>query len=165
MISYKILSKLLTFLPKSISTRYGMPKADIATISPLLLVTGLILPALVSNRFVFFIIHHLLNRSHKFVTPYLFLLISSELISSPRVSSNPMEMFIQYGMPLKLITSSLTWLVFQFAITNYADGATPGTPFFISLIIVMFLHEIAGTLIFVSLMAFFNKVSLRDMCN
>lgn len=109
-----------------------MPKADIATISPLLLIVGLVLPAVVSER----------------------------------VSKKPIDMFINVGMPLKLVTSALTWLVFQYSIYIYGgndekvgDGLPHKELFFISLIVVMVIHELAGTLVFVSLMSFFNRIS------
>ena len=111
---------------------YGMPKADIATISPLLLIVGLFLPALVSEK----------------------------------VSKKPIDMFINVGMPLKLVTSALTWLVFQYAVYNYSGKASKAGDdmphmelFYGTLIIVMVIHEVAGTLVFVSLMSFFNKIS------
>lgn len=104
---------------------YGMPKADIATISPVLLVVGLLLPALIA----------------------------------PIVTSRPLDVFM-VGMPLKLFTSAMGWLVVQSTKAAYSgDSKQPGTLYFGSLLGVMVLHEIAGTLIFVSLMTFFNKVS------
>jgi PAT family acetyl-CoA transporter-like MFS transporter 1 len=103
---------------------YGMPKADIATISPVLLVIGLFLPALVA----------------------------------PVVTTRPLEVFM-WGMPMKLATSALGWVVVQSTKSAYAGGAEPGMLYFSSLLGVMILHEVAGTLIFISLMTFFNKVS------
>ena len=102
---------------------YGMPKADIATISPLLLVVGLVLPFVLGSA----------------------------------VSSRPMDMFL-LGIPLKLLTSSLFWLVAQSTPQAYSSGA-PSAAFFVPLIAVSILHEIAGSLIFLSQMSFFAKVS------
>ena len=45
------------------------------------------------------------------------------------------------------------------AVRAYADTATPGPLFFAVLIVVSVLHEVAGTLVFVSMMSFFAKVS------
>ena len=101
---------------------YGLPKADIATISPLLLLVGLILPALISSK----------------------------------VSKNPLEIFM-YGVPLKLLTTGLSWVAFQ-ALAQL-QGSSPSFVFYVFLVAVMVLHEIAGTLIFLSLMSFFNIVS------
>jgi len=103
---------------------YGMPKADIATISPVLLVIGLVLPA----------------------------------IMAPIVTSRPLDVFM-IGMPLKLLTSLLGWVVVQSTKSAYAGGSEPGFVYFGSLLGVMVMHEVAGTLIFISLMTFFNKVS------
>lgn len=103
---------------------YGMPKADIATISPVLLLIGLVLPAAVA----------------------------------PIVTSRPLDVFM-IGMPLKLLTSAMGWFVVQSTKSAYAGGQEPGMFYFGSLLGVMILHEVAGTLIFISLMTFFNKVS------
>ena len=100
--------------------------------TPLLLIVGLVLPAMVGEK----------------------------------VSKKPIDMFINIGMPLKLVTSALTWLVFQYSIYTYGDNAGKadnGVPhtelFYGSLIFVSVVHELAGTLVFVSLMSFFNRIS------
>ena len=103
---------------------YGMPKADIATISPVLLVIGLFLPAL----------------------------------ASPIVTSRPLDV-LMWGIPMKLATSALGWVVVQSTKAAYEGGREPGMLYFGFLLGSMILHEIAGTLIFISFMAFFAKVS------
>jgi len=109
---------------------YGMPKADIAMISPLLLVIGLVLPAVVSDA----------------------------------VSKRPLDIFM-LGLPLKLVGSFLGWLAVQTAYRAYQDdhgvpgGAHPGWWFFAPLVVIMVLNEIAGSLIFASVMSFFAKIS------
>ena len=109
---------------------YGMPKADIAMISPLLLVIGLVLPAVVSDA----------------------------------VSKRPLDIFM-LGIPLKLVGSFLGWLAVQTAYRAYQDdhgipgGASPGWWFFAPLVVIMVLNEVAGSLIFASVMSFFAKIS------
>lgn len=103
---------------------YGMPKADIATISPVLLVIGLFLPAL----------------------------------ASPIVTTRPLDV-LMWGIPMKLATSALGWAVVQSTKAAYSGGREPGVLYFGALLSSMILHEVAGTLIFISFMAFFAKVS------
>lgn len=103
---------------------YGMPKADIATVSPVLLGVGLLLPA----------------------------------VLAPYVSRHPLDIFL-VGIPLKIGTSLLSWYMFEFASRTFTDGSNPGSFFFGPLIVTMVLHEMAGTMIFVAQMAFFNKIS------
>ena len=103
----------------------GMSKADIATISPLLLIIGLVLPAFTSNL----------------------------------VSKVPLNVFM-VGVYLKLFTSACMWFVVGSAKQAYRDpNVEPGFSFFAPLIVTMMLHEVAGTLMFVSIMSFHSKVS------
>lgn len=103
---------------------YGMPKADIATISPLLLLVGLLLPA----------------------------------ITSRAVSNKPLDMYM-WGMPLKILTSLLGWVMVQYTSSAYGGGKSPSMLFFASLVTIMVLHEVAGNLMFISSMSFFAKIS------
>ena len=105
---------------------YGMPKADIASISPLLLVISLILPA----------------------------------ITGKYVAQQPMTVFIG-GVCLKIVTSLLVWCVFQLSVIEYgADMPNgPSTSFYVVTVVVMGLNELAGNIIFGSMMAFFARVS------
>lgn len=102
---------------------YGMPKADLATISPVLLLTGVLLPALVSTS----------------------------------VSMNPMGMMCR-AIPLKLVASLLMWMMVMRTKDAYQDGQ-PGITFFGPLVAISLLNEVAGTLIFISQMSFFSKIS------
>lgn len=101
-----------------------MPKADIATISPILLVVGLVLPALTSES----------------------------------VSKRPLDVFM-VGIPLKLVTSVLGWYAVQTTHKAYQGGSEPGILFFGPLVAILVLNEIAGSLIFSSVMSFFARVS------
>jgi PAT family acetyl-CoA transporter-like MFS transporter 1 len=101
-----------------------MPKADIATISPILLIIGLVLPALTSER----------------------------------VSKKPLDVFM-IGIPLKLATSVLGWFAVQTTYKVYQEGSEPGIFFFVPLVVILVLNEIAGSLIFSSVMSFFARVS------
>ncbi len=101
-----------------------MPKADIATVSPLLLAVGLLLPALLSSA----------------------------------VASRPLDMLV-VGIPLKILTSASLWAVLQLTKTAYAGGASPGMEYFAPLVAALVLHEVAGSLVFNSLMAYFSRVS------
>lgn len=101
-----------------------MPKADIATISPILLLIGLILPALTSES----------------------------------VSKRPLDMFM-IGIPLKLVTSLLGWLAVQSTRRAYQGDNEPGVLFFGPLVAILVMNEIAGSLIFSSVMSFFARVS------
>lgn len=103
----------------------GMPKADIATYSPIPLVIGLFLPALIG-----------------------------------RVVANDPISIVQVGIPLKLFTCFLSFLVVQATTDAYANGSQEQPYLFIiGYIATLILHEVAGTLIFMSFMSFFNKVS------
>lgn len=101
-----------------------MPKSDLATISPVLLSIGLVLPA----------------------------------VASSIVATHPLSTFL-WGTVSKLCTSTLLWMILQYIPNVYANGAEPSYIFFTGLTVAMFLHECAGTLIFISLMSFFSKIS------
>ena len=106
---------------------YGMPKADIATYSPIPLVIGLCLPAFISTV----------------------------------VASDPISV-VQFGIPLKIFTCFLSFLVVQATPAAYAAGASssgPSLSFICGYVGTLVLHEVAGTLIYMSFMAFFNKVA------
>jgi PAT family acetyl-CoA transporter-like MFS transporter 1 len=106
---------------------YGMPKADIATYSPIPLVIGLFLPAFISST----------------------------------VAADPISV-VRLGIPLKLFTCFLSFLVVQATPAAYAyaaQGIGPSTSFLCGFVGTMILHEISGTLIFMSFMSFFNKVA------
>lgn len=100
----------------------GLSKADLATISPLLLLIGLVLPALVSGS----------------------------------VASNPMRVF-RIGYPLKLFTSLLAWVSVNVCRQAFRSPIAPSFWFYAPLTLLMALHEVAGVLVFVSMMSFFAK--------
>ena len=107
----------------------GMPKADIATYSPISLVIGLFLPALIGRM----------------------------------VASDPISI-VQIGVPLKLFTCFLSFLVVQATTEAYSavnQGEEASYPYFFifGYVLTLVLNEVAGTLIFMSFMSFFNKVS------
>lgn len=103
---------------------YGMPKEDIATMSPILLILSLTLPAVTGQIFV----------------------------------QQPMKMFL-LGIKFKMFTSILMWCVFHLSIEEYGEGRTPSTGFYIVLLVVMALNELAGNFIFGAQMTFFAKIS------
>jgi MFS transporter, PAT family, solute carrier family 33 (acetyl-CoA transportor), member 1 len=103
---------------------YGMPKADLATISPLLLLVGLTLPVLTSRL----------------------------------VNADPMHTFI-LGIKAKLLNSAFLWIVLQYTSTAYAASNSNSSVFLIVLTLGLFLNECFGTLIFISAMTFFSKIS------
>jgi PAT family acetyl-CoA transporter-like MFS transporter 1 len=109
---------------------YGMPKSDIATISPILLFLSILMPALTGKYF----------------------------------SRQPLSMFLG-GVILKVITSMLIWCVFELAVIEYKhfDGSSnsdrPSNSFFVLLIVVLALHELAGNFIFGALMSYFAKIA------
>lgn len=76
------------------------------------------------------------------------------------VSTRPLDT-LAIGIPLKIFTSASLWFVLQSTRSAYAEGAasSPGIEFFLPLIAALVLHEIAGSLVFNSLMAFFSRVS------
>lgn len=105
----------------------GMPKADIATYSPIPLVIGLFLPAVIGRV----------------------------------VAHDPISI-VQIGIPLKLFTCFLSFLVVQATSAAYAETEAEGqvsSLFIMGFVCTLVLHEVAGTLIFMSFMSFFNKVS------
>ena len=106
---------------------YGMPKADIATYSPISLVIGLFLPAFMSSI----------------------------------VAADPISV-VRWGIPLKVFTCFLSFLVVQAtpaAYANVAQGEGPTTNFLCGFVGTMIMHEISGTLIYMSFMSFFNKIA------
>lgn len=113
----------------------------------------------------------------------LFVLNKLPAVTSKSVTSTPLDLVV-FAIPLKLATSAGIWLAAQWTIDTYADGhwslflcisnrnrynflllffllvgSVPGYSFFLPLVTLMLLNEIAGTLIFISLMSFFSKVS------
>ncbi len=101
-----------------------MPKADLATISPLLLLVGLMLPLLISRT----------------------------------VNSNPMTYFVG-GIKAKLISSLLLWMISSFTGAAYSDKDHVPVSFLVMLTIGMIANECFGTVVFVSAMTFFSKIS------
>lgn len=101
----------------------GMPKADIASISPLLMVIGLVLPAVIGG-----------------VT-----------------SSNPLDVLL-LGAFMRTIGALFSWLVIQSTKAAYATG-TPSFSFFTIVVLVSIFNEVGGRLVFVSMMAYFAKIS------
>jgi len=83
-------------------------------------------------------------------------------ISSGAVSNRPLEIYM-WGIPLKILTSFLGWVMVQHTASAYEQSSEnsnpPGMPFFASIVIIMVLHEVAGNLIFISSMSFFAKIS------
>jgi MFS transporter, PAT family, solute carrier family 33 (acetyl-CoA transportor), member 1 len=104
----------------------GMTKADIATYSPIPLVIGLFLPAMMG-----------------------------------RIVANDPIRVVQYGVPLKIFTCFLSYVVVQATTAAYGGGvdAQPSSLFIAGYVGTLVLHEVAGTLLFMSFMSFFNKVS------
>lgn len=74
------------------------------------------------------------------------------------VASYPLTTFL-WGTGSKMITSVILWAILQYIPSVYANGSEPSYLFFTGLTTMMFLHECAGTLIFISLMSFFSKIS------
>ncbi len=101
-----------------------MPKADFATISPLLLLVGLMLPLLISRT----------------------------------VNSNPMTYFVG-GIKAKLISSLILWLISSFTSAAYSEKDNVPVPFLVVLTMGMIANECFGTVVFVSAMTFFSKIS------
>lgn len=101
----------------------GMPKADIASISPLLMVIGLVLPAFIGG-----------------VT-----------------SSNPLDVFL-LGAFMRIAGALFSWLVIQSTKAAYATG-TPSLSFFTIVVLVSIFNEVGSRLVFVSMMAYFAKIS------
>jgi hypothetical protein len=88
-----------------------MPKADIAMISPLLLITGLVVKETlrISCPVIF-------NLS-------IFLKFYSKLpaLTSKSVTSTPLDLVV-FAIPLKIITSAGIWMAAQWTIDAYAHG-------------------------------------------
>ena len=63
------------------------------------------------------------------------------------------------GILVKIATSVGLWLMVQRTREAYEDPAGPHLSFMGPLVTVMLVHEIAGNLVFISMMAFFSRVS------
>jgi PAT family acetyl-CoA transporter-like MFS transporter 1 len=101
-----------------------MPKSDLATISPLLLIVGLVLPLLTSNM----------------------------------VNEHPMKTFL-WGIKAKMVSSFLLWIISGFTSSAYANPDNVSITYLTTLTITMVANECFGTMIFVSAMTFFSKIS------
>eukprot|EP01032_Pedospumella_encystans_P010456 gene10456-12216_t len=102
----------------------GMPKSDIATISPLLLMAGLLVPSFASHY----------------------------------VTGHAMFTFM-LGVCVKICTSLGLWFMVQQTREAYHDPTGPHMSFMAPLVVLMLLHEVAGNLTFISMMAFFSRIS------
>ena len=96
-------------------------------------------------------------------SPILFIVgLVLPVVSSNLVSTRPMEIFL-YSTPIKMLTALLVWVIVQmtpwFYSSTAVDGEGPKMAFFVPLIIIVTLHEVAGKFIFTSCMSFFSKVS------
>lgn len=63
------------------------------------------------------------------------------------------------GLGLKIVTSIIMWVMVQYTPSAYATEEGPPMSFLAPLVLVMLVHEMAGNLNFISIMAFFSKVS------
>lgn len=63
------------------------------------------------------------------------------------------------GILVKIATSLGLWLMVQRTREAYSDPTGPHASFMTPLVVIMLLHEIAGNLVFISMMAFFSRVS------
>lgn len=88
----------------------------------------------------------------------LFLSILLPTFTGKYLSQRPLQMF-KGGVVLKVVTSMLVWCIFELSVIEYATNGSPSTSFFVLLLIVMALHEIAGNFIFGALMAYFAKIA------
>ena len=89
-----------------------MPKADIAMISPLLLITGLLVCETFTVDTMLFSVHFL----------YLLSVLNKlPAVTSKSVTSTPLDLVV-FAIPLKLATSAGIWLAAQWTIDAYADG-------------------------------------------
>lgn len=129
-----------------------MPKSDIATISPLLMVTGLLVPAFTSS----------LVTSRK--SPLCLIATTHQGFDSTRMHlfyfmrTGPMETFIG-GLTLKMLLSGVLWVMVQNTSAAYADENGPGMGFLLPLVVAMLAIEVASNLVFISIIAFFSKIS------
>ena len=102
---------------------YGMPKTDMASIAPLLLIFSLIMPT----------------------------------FTSVSIANAPIDMFL-LGVLLKVFSSGLVWGLFQLSIRRYVFHENYAH-FYILLVTVMGIHEVASNLISGSMMSFFAKIA------
>jgi PAT family acetyl-CoA transporter-like MFS transporter 1 len=81
------------------------------------------------------------------------------LVAGRAMSESPLKVLLS-GVKLKLFTSMLRWVTVQLCFYVYSyDNVSSRRVFFFLLVLTMVLHDAAGSLIFVSLMTFFSKVS------
>jgi PAT family acetyl-CoA transporter-like MFS transporter 1 len=69
-----------------------------------------------------------------------------------------MDIFIM-GLSAKMVMSVVMWSLVQFTPGAYADPAGPGVGFLGPLVLAMLVTEVASNLIFISIIAFFSKIS------
>lgn len=84
------------------------------------------------------------------------------------VTSGPLDM-LSIGIPMKLLISIFLWIILQFTPSIYANdqnnsnmgdnGLSSSYLYMTSLLLILLINEIASTLIFISMMSFFSKVS------
>lgn len=99
-----------------------MPKADIAMISPLLLITGLLV---CKSKYV--LLYFLSSFIHSFIPCgfcFGFLFLKLPALTSKSVTSTPLDLVV-IAIPLKLVTSAGIWLAAQWTIDAYANGHSP----------------------------------------
>ena len=72
--------------------------------------------------------------------------------------NRPIELFFS-GYLLKLCTSLLRWAVVQLAAERFQSGSTLNITFYAPLFVALFLHDIAGIIMGVSMMSFYNKIA------
>jgi PAT family acetyl-CoA transporter-like MFS transporter 1 len=63
------------------------------------------------------------------------------------------------GVPVKIAVSAALWGIVQFTEEAYAAPDGPHASFLLPLTALLLVNEIAGTLIFISFMSFFSKIS------
>lgn len=133
-----------------------MPKSDIATISPLLMLTGLMVPAFTSS--------YVTSRKYKpspCSSPFLFSAVTTTTTTTRPLPARagPMETFIA-GLTLKMFMSVVLWGMVQYTSSAYADPEQgPSLHFLVPLVAAMLVIEVAGNLVFISIIAFFSKIS------
>lgn len=69
-----------------------------------------------------------------------------------------METFLG-GLALKIVMSVVMWGLVQFTPAAYADPDGPSKNFLIPLVLAMLVMEVAGNVVFISIIAFFSKIS------
>ena len=70
----------------------------------------------------------------------------------------PMETFLG-GLALKMVMSVVMWGLVQYTPDAYADPAGPSMNFLVPLVVAMLVMEVAGNVVFISIIAFFSKIS------